>query len=94
MELCRRRNRTPRLTPESRTNYQAHIRRCATATTATTATATANTTTTTTAPPPPPPIAVGTVRTLCSRSLIRTQGRDNTAIKFYNALKEFEATSA
>ena len=47
MELYRR-NRTPRLTPESRTNYQAHIRRCATATTATT------TTTTTTAPPPPP----------------------------------------
>jgi hypothetical protein len=84
-------NRPRRLTAERRAKYQARVDSC-------------DTTAAPPTPPAPPPFdaaihpvplvlaAVGTVRTLCNRDLIRGQTRDGTAMKFYNALKEFEAT--
>jgi hypothetical protein len=84
-------NRPRCLTAERRAEYQVLVDTCAGAGAAA-------------APPAPPPFdaaihpvplvlaAVGTVRTQCNRDLIREQTRDGTAMKFYNALKEFEAT--
>ena len=37
-------------------------------------------------------VTIGIVRTLRNRDLISNQSRDTTAMRFYNALKEFETT--